>query len=223
MTSETRIVFSLKYITPLQRNKEVAKMVHWLLPFVVATIFMLIFPCSTSAQESTYRPEVEFFVDVSEAEVAEATFGQLLRSPSGKKALDALRNVEKTLLIAEWSSEQWERFWGEFAGSSVAAGLKEMESLALTHDASQQFAIWAGLEQARLILLSYTPLATSPGKLQLVNSGLKNGSHLIKGFQDSLQRTSSWSPADDELMHNLVTGYKVVAFSRRGEDEGSSE
>ena len=77
---------------------------------VVATIFMLVFPCATSAQEvsslpketedRTYRPEVEFFVDLSEAEVAEAAVGQLLRSPSGKPALDELRNVEKMMLWA---------------------------------------------------------------------------------------------------------------------------
>ena len=106
---------------------------------VVATIFMLVFPCATSAQEvsslpketedRTYRPEVEFFVDLSEAEVAEAAVGQLLRSPSGKPALDELRNVEKMMLIVKWSPEQWENFWGRFAGNAATSGFKEMESL----------------------------------------------------------------------------------------------
>ena len=122
---------------------------------IVATIFMLVFSCATSAQEvsslpnetedRTYRPEVEFFVDLSETEVAEAAFGQFLQSPSGKAALDELRNVEKLMLTVEWSPEKWENFWGSFAGSAVNSGLKEVESLTM-FDLSPQATMWVVLE-----------------------------------------------------------------------------
>ena len=199
---------------------------YW--PLVVATIFMLVFPCATCAQEvsslpketedRTYRPEFEFFVDFIEAEAAEAAVGQLLRSPSGKPALDELRNIEKMMLIGKWSPEKWEIFWEKFASNAGAAGLKTMEVLP-GPDLSQQAKFWTVLEHVRLMLIAYTPLATSPGKLQLVNSGLKNGSCLIKGIQERLQRNPLWSSADDEAIHNLVTGYKLMAFSRKGEDQ----
>ena len=195
---------------------------------IVATIFMLVFPCATSAQEvsslpketedRTYRPEVEFFVDLSEAEVAEAAFGQFLQSPSGNPALDEFRNVEKLMLTVEWSPEKWENFWGSFAGNAVNSGLKEVESLTM-YDLSPQATMWVVLENTRLMLIAYTPLATDPDKFRHVNSGFQKGSRLIKKFQDGMQRNLPWSSADDESVHNLVTGYKVVAFSRRGEDQ----
>ena len=195
---------------------------------IIATIFMLVFPCATSAQEvsslpnetedRTYRPEVEFFVDLSETEVAESAFGQFLQSPSGKAALDELRNVEKLMLTVEWSPEKWENFWGSLAGSTVDSGLKAVESLTM-YDLSPQATMWVVLENTRLMLIAYTPLATDPDKVRHVNSGFQKGSHLIKIFQDGMQRNLPWSSADDESVHNLVTGYKVVAFSRRGEDQ----
>ena len=197
---------------------------------VVATIFMLVFPCATSAQEvsslpketedRTYRPEVEFFVDLSEAEVAEAAVGQLLRSPSGKPALDELRNVEKMMLIVKWSPEQWENFWGRFAGNAATSGFKEMESLQTIFDLSPQATMWLTFEQVRLMLIVYTPLVTDPAKIRYVNTGFQNGSRLIKILQDDLQRNSSlWDSADDKAVHTAVTGYKVMAFSRKGEDQ----
>ena len=123
------------------------------------------------------------------------------------------------MLIVKWSPEQWENFWGSFAGSAATSGFKEMESLQTIFDLSPQATMWLTFEHVRLMLIVYTPLVTDPAKIRYVNTGFQNGSRLIKILQDNLQRNSSlWDSADDKIVHTAVTGYKVMAFSRKGEE-----
>ena len=99
--------------------------------------------------DEVYRPEVKFFVELSEAEVAEAAVGPLLRTPSGKEALDEIKKIEKLMLTVRWSGEQWTAFWGTFVGNATATGLKEFEKLATADGYSPQVRIWSNLHTGK--------------------------------------------------------------------------
>lgn len=60
-------------------------------------ILLMCFPPAVycQAQPSIYRPEIEFFVELSEAEVAEAASGPVLRGAAAKPELAEFRRVEQ--------------------------------------------------------------------------------------------------------------------------------
>ena len=165
--------------------------------------------------DEVYRPEVKFFVELSEAEVAEAAVGPLLRTPSGKEALDEIKKIEKLMLTVRWSGEQWTAFWGTFVGNATATGLKEFEKLTTADGYAPQVRMWMAMEHVRLMLLAYRPLETDPAKLEYIYRGFRIGSDLTKVLQDNVRQNPDWSEADSEKIHTLITGYKVVAYGKR--------
>ena len=68
---------------------------------------------ATPLESKEYRPDVEFFVEISEAEVAEAVLDEVLSSPKGKQILQGMRLIERSVLTGEWQRHDkgWEIFW----------------------------------------------------------------------------------------------------------------
>lgn len=169
----------------------------------------------SQTQPRIYRLEVEFFMELSEAEVAEAALGPVLRGPAAKLALAELRQVERHMLTASWSAEQWANYWGKFIGNATAATFKEFEKSANLQEHSSQARLWMAMEQVRLLLLAYRPLEAEPARLEHVREGFRQGADLVKVLQDNIQQNPKWSMTDTESIRIIVIGYKVTAFANR--------
>ena len=162
----------------------------------------------------TYRPEVEFFVTLSELEVAEAVIGPVLNSPSGKDQMQALRRLENFVLAQRGNEPEWDTFWSSFVGSAAAAISKHVGG-SEAQNQPQHVKLWMALEAVQMMLVAYRPLETTPATREQVLSHFYRGVGSARTLQNKLKQGAFWSPSNDDTATHLILGYKLMAWGNR--------
>ena len=168
---------------------------------------------ATPLESKEYRPDVEFFVEISEAEIAEAVLDEVLSSPKGKQLLQGMRLLERSVMTGEW--QRHDEGWEIFGWSAAAAASKEIEKQGHYPKLAR---LWMGLEHARLLLIAYRPQETDPSKVQPITAEFRRGAGVVAGLQNQLVQQESWNSVDDETIQTGIVGYKVRAYGKRSAD-----
>jgi hypothetical protein len=163
---------------------------------------------ATPLESKEYRPDVEFFVEVSEAEVAEAVLDEVLSLPKGKQLLQGMRLIERSVLTGEW--QRHDKGWEIFGWTAAAAASKEIGK-----PYPKLARLWMGLENARLLLIAYRLQETDPSKVQPITAELRRGAGVVAGLQNQLVQQESWNSVDDETIQTYIVGCKVRAYGKR--------
>ena len=163
---------------------------------------------ATPLESKEYRPDVEFFVEVSEAEVAEAVLDEVLSSPKGKQFVQGMRLIERSVLTGEW--QRHDKGWEIFGWTAAAAASKEIGK-----PYPKLARLWMGLENARLGLIAYRLQETDPSKVQLITAELRRGAGVVAGLQNQLVQQESWNSVDDDTIQTYIVGCKVRAYGNR--------
>ena len=170
------------------------------------------------AQEAKpYRPGVGvFFVDVTEAEVAEATWKLNTADSKKTEALQACELMEMVVLQSPPKSEKESAsFWAAFAAKAGMAGVKEFDKLQPMNDHAPPVKMWITLEISRLLLLSYRPHVSEPDQVRRVKEEFLRGFRVLQHVQKTLKRNPQWKPVDDELVNSVVIDLKAKAYVNR--------
>lgn len=166
-------------------------------------------------ESKPYRPDVEFFVEVTEDEAAEAAWNATMGGPESKKVMQACRLMETVILLSAGERGTPGSLWAAFAGNAGSSGIEAFDKLRPMNDHAPPVKMWLSLETTRLLLLAYRPQAAEPEQARRVKQEFRTGSEFIQRLQDTLRKSPEWTTADDELARSLAIGYMTQAYMNR--------